>query len=435
MATKPTQSDSARSSRQRWLLVFLLSCGLSIDYLARLALFSVVPLWRKDLMVGEVALGLVASSFLWTYGTLSPVAGYLGDRFSRRSVLIASLAAWSVVTLLSGLAANAGQLVAMRILLAMAQVCFMPVGQALIADFHGPDTCGRASGYFQAGASIGVFLSGLPVAWLATHIGWRGMLVTIGALGLGFALLLARWLPHAPSEAAVAPARATRPVTIRNTVGLLRVPSMLVLMVIFSMTSISYWVLFSYLPLFVYEQYHLTLQAAAFQATFFIQTSDVLLMPVYATLSDRWTLRDPRNRYLACALVSALGLPALLAMGAGRQTVVLTGGLVLFGLVMAAADASWLPMLCNVMSPQQRASAYGLLNFSGTLMGGFAAMFTALLMRRLGLGSIIAALGLMYVVIACLLLICGYWLPRRDHITNPSLTAYPGASSDTLRTP
>src|SRR3954470_19752768 len=108
----------------KWLLVFLLSAGLALDYLARLALFSVLPPLKKDLALGDVALGLIASSFLWTYGLLSPIAGFVGDRFSRRTVLIVSLAGWSMITVLSGLVTNAWQLVAMRVLLAVTQVCY-----------------------------------------------------------------------------------------------------------------------------------------------------------------------------------------------------------------------------------------------------------------------------------------------------------------------
>src|SRR2546428_4881316 len=144
---------------RKWLLIFLLSGVLAIVYLARLAIFSVLPLLKKDLALDEVAVGLVASSFLWTYGLLSPVAGFVGDRFSRRTVLIVSLAGWSLVIALSGLVTSGWQLVLVRVALAITQVCYMPVGQAFIADFHNAETRGRASGFFQSGSSAGIFLA------------------------------------------------------------------------------------------------------------------------------------------------------------------------------------------------------------------------------------------------------------------------------------
>ena len=396
----------------KWRLVVLLSSGLAFDYLARLAIFSVLPLIRKDLAVSEVALGLIASSFLWTYGALSPLAGMVGDRFSRRTVVILSLVGWSAVTLLSGLVRSDWQLVVLRIVLAIMQVCYMPVGQALLADFHGPESRGRASGFFQSGSSIGIFLAGLPVAWLANRVGWRSMLIICGVLGLGYSLVMWRYLPRSPAR--TGGGQSEPPMSLQQAVALLRIRSVLAMMGMFAMTSMAYWVLFSYLPLFVYEQYHLSLEVAAFQATFYIQITAVMVMPFYATISDRLTARDARYRYLACAVTSSLGLPALLDMGSGNHIAVLTVGLFLFGVAMASSDASWLAMLCNVTAPRQRATAYGLLNCSGTLAGGFAAFATALLMKRFGLGFLIASLGAMYVLISFLMLACGYWFLKRD---------------------
>ncbi len=162
------------SHSRKWLVVVLLSAGLAIDYLARLALFSVVPLWRNDLVMSDAAMGLVASSFLWVYGLLSPAAGFLGDRFSRRTVLIWSLAAWSAVTVLAAFATAAWHLIAIRVLLAIAQVCYMPVAQAFLSDFHGPATRSRASGFLQSGASVGIFLPDYrPHGWRINSAGVR----------------------------------------------------------------------------------------------------------------------------------------------------------------------------------------------------------------------------------------------------------------------
>ena len=42
--------------------------------------------------------GLMLGQFKWVYAAMSPIGGYLADRFSRRWTICASLLAWSVIT-------------------------------------------------------------------------------------------------------------------------------------------------------------------------------------------------------------------------------------------------------------------------------------------------------------------------------------------------
>jgi MFS family permease len=102
------------TSREKWLVVaFLLFAGF-LNLADRVVLFSTIPPLREDLQLSDVQIGSLMSIFLWTYAAFSPFAGYLGDRFSRRRVLIACLGGWSLVTLLTGLVPSAGQLFAAR---------------------------------------------------------------------------------------------------------------------------------------------------------------------------------------------------------------------------------------------------------------------------------------------------------------------------------
>ncbi len=398
-------------SRDKWVVVALLSAGLAVDYLTRIGIYSVFPLLRKELIASDVVLGLVASSFPWTYGSLSPLAGYAGDRFSRRTVILASLVGWSVASALCGLARTGWELVALRVLLAAAQVAYMPTAQALVADVHNAATRAKASGLFQAGSYVGIFLAGLPAAAVATHFGWRIMLVLSGMLGLVLAAVMWRYLPDQRQTAVEA---ASPPVSVREAVALLRMPSLVLITAAFALTGIAFWVLFTYLPLFVYERYHVSLETAAFQATFYMQVSAMLLMPALGAASDAWTRRDPRNRFLACGLVSLIGLPALLAVGLGSHPAVLITGLIAFGAVMAGTDASWMPMLCNITQPRQRATAYGILNTCATLAGGTAAMVTALIMKRVGLGIVISSLAALFLILGTLVIVAGVRYLKRD---------------------
>jgi predicted MFS family arabinose efflux permease len=230
------------------------------------------------------------------------------------------------------------------------------------------------------------------------------MLILSGLVGILVAAMMWRYLPDGRQIAVEA---AAAPVSVREAIALLRMPALVLVTAAFALTGIAFWVLFTYLPLFVYERYHVSLEAAAFQATFYMQVSAMLLMPALGAISDAWTRRAPRNRFLACALVSLIGIPALLAVGLGSHPAVLIGGLIVFGAVMAGTDASWMPMLCTITQPRQRATAYGILNTCSTLAGGTAAMVTAIVMKRVGLGMVISSLAGLFLVLGALVIVAG----------------------------
>jgi MFS family permease len=408
--------------QNKWLMAILLSVGLAMDYQARLAINSVIPLLRRDLAITDVQIGLTATVFLWTYGLLSPLAGYIGDRFPRRTVLIGSVACWSLITLLTGFVTSSWQLIAMRIVLAFPQVFYMPTAQALITDFHRTRTQGKAIGVFQAGSYLGMFLAGWPAAYLATRLGWRLMFVLFGGIGLFFAgLMLA--LPggktgraNAPQSGNELPKRASA----REAVAMFGKPSIQAIMLAFALAAGAYWILFTFLPLFIYEHHHLSLESAAFQATFFMQATGMVADPFLGHVSDRWSARNARNRFFFCALAGGVGLPALVAVGYGSHAIILILGLLLFGMVSAAADVSWMPMLTYVTSQYQRATAFGYLNMAGCLAGGLSAIVAALTMKKHGLGLMIASGGAMFFLLALVLVVAANVFLPRDFVPEGS---------------
>ena len=412
-------AETEKVSKTKWKLAVLLSVGLAIDMMSRLAIYSVLPLLRKELIASDVLLGLIVASFPWTYGLLSPIAGYVGDHMPRRTVVIASMAAWSIACAMCGIASGPWQLFVLRVVLGAAQVCYMPTANAYLADFHGADTRGKASGLYQAGGYVGIFLAGLPAAFVASHLGWRAMLVLCGILGLIVAAVMWRQLP-APKRSD-APRPLTPAKSLFEEVSPLLKPSVLAIVGSFSLISMVFWILFTYLPLFIYEHYKVSLESAAFQASFYIQASAFILMPFLSAASDAWAAGRDRNRFLVCAMASALGIPALIGVGWGSSSATLIGSLVLFGLVMAATDASWLPMLCTVTRAHERALGYGLMNTFATLAGGCAAMITALVMKRLGLGTVIGTLSVLFAFMVLLMVLIAFCLLKRDKVQEADL--------------
>src|SRR5688572_20024988 len=81
-----------------WALVALLWVVALLNYIDRQVIFSVFPLLKADLRLSDLQLGLLGTVFLWVYGLLSPVSGFLADRFGRVRIIIVSLLVWSAVT-------------------------------------------------------------------------------------------------------------------------------------------------------------------------------------------------------------------------------------------------------------------------------------------------------------------------------------------------
>src|ERR1051325_2632710 len=104
--TNDSATVSARTSTQAVLLVAFMWVAYFLNYCDRQVVFSLFPVLRSDLHFTDTQLGLTGSIFLWIYGIGCPIAGQIGDRFSKRVLVVLSLAIWSLVTIASGWATS-----------------------------------------------------------------------------------------------------------------------------------------------------------------------------------------------------------------------------------------------------------------------------------------------------------------------------------------
>jgi MFS family permease len=145
-----------------------------------------------------------------------------------------------------------------------------------------------------------------------------------------------------------------------------------------------------------------------------MQATAMVADPLLGHVSDKWSARNAKNRFLFCALAGFVGLPALAAVGFGSHVFILITGLLLFGVASAGADVSWMPMLSYVTSQYQRATGFGYLNMAACLAGGLSAMVTALMMKKHGLGLLIACGGGMFFLLALVLAVAAMAFLHRD---------------------
>ena len=84
-----------------------------LNYCDRQAVFSMFPSLKSDLNMTDGQLGLTGTIFLWVYALGCPIAGQLGDRFSKRKLVVMSLIIWSIVTIATGFANSASTMLSL----------------------------------------------------------------------------------------------------------------------------------------------------------------------------------------------------------------------------------------------------------------------------------------------------------------------------------
>jgi MFS family permease len=106
-------------------------------------------------------------------------------------------------------------------------------------------------------------------------------------------------------------------------------------------------------------------------------------------LADAWF---PQHEHVFTQTIGLLlAAPFLMLSGLTHTPSLLYVAMVLFGLGKGMYDGNTMPVLCEGINPQQRATAFGMLNFAGTFCGGIVAAAAGELKGHLGLGTISAS--------------------------------------------
>lgn len=388
-----------------WMVVGFLWFVWLLDYLDREAFYSVYPLLQTHLKLSNVELGLLSTSFLWVYAIASPFAGYLADRFGRKKLIVVSLLVWSMMTWATGKAKTFQELLWARGLMGVSEAAYLPAGLAMIADYHGERTRSLATGIHFSGAYVGIVLGGVFGGWVGERYGWRPAFIVLGIIGVAYAVFLLVTLREgaSPQGSRANGTRIAHPKMGASIRELVSMPSYRVMALVFGITSLANWLAYTWMPIYLYEHFHLSLLAAGFSATFFMQAGSVGGVVLGGLLADRWGSRWVRGRVFTQALGLVIAGPFFCLVGVTASPVLLFVALVVFGIGHGAYDSSCMPVLCQVAKPELRATGYGFFNFVGTLAGGAIAAVAGAMKSSMGLGGIMEVAGALLIVGALLL--------------------------------
>lgn len=360
-------------ARTAWLTVALLWPVALLNYLDRQMLASMKFSVMADIpTIGtDENWGFMLGQFKWVYAFLSPVGGFVADRFSRRFTICGSLFVWSAVTWWTGHVESFDELLVARSLMGISEAFYIPAALALIADYHTGGTRSRAVGLHQMAIYCGVITGGFGgYVADAPDAGWRVAFTVCGAFGMLYAVPLVLLLRDAPPAhdgappVRLSPARAAR--------ELLTNLSFVLLVLYFTLPALAGWVVRDWMPAILKQQFNIGQGKAGVAATVYWQAAAIAGAFLGGWLADRWMRHSNRGRINVSALGMCLIIPAMFGVGNAGTLGVAVTFLVLFGLGWGFFDCNNMPILCQIVRPELRATGYGIMNLVSISCGGLA---------------------------------------------------------------
>lgn len=436
----PKASPLHGPGKWAWIAVIVLWVVVMLNYFDR----QLLAVLNKSITEGEDGIaidqaqfGMVTSAFLIVYAALSPVGGYLADRYSRKFIILCSLVVWSFVTYMTGKAGSYEELLVWRGAMGISEAFYIPAALALISDYHRGSTRSMATGIHMSGIYAGQMLAGCGalMAGAPYKLGWQLTFETFGFIGVAYAIIVIFFL-HDPSkntvpaaenaeepaeeEAAVEAAaeeKAANDFTIGQVLkSLFTGRAMAMLLVMYACAGFANWFLMGWYPRLLQDMFGISESEAGPQATFWINIAKYIAVLLAAVVADRWYLRNKNARAyvpgicfclagpcVIIAMLPALGVPIALGLGATLALVSMQG------VAQGSLDATLMPVLRSQIDERFSATGYGLLNLTSVAAGAIISTLGGVLKdNNVDLGIPLSVAGVLMVV-------CGaffFFLPK-----------------------
>ncbi|WP_051342946.1 MFS transporter [Pseudonocardia spinosispora] len=184
------------TNRRRWVVATFVMIITAIAYIDRVNLSVAAPVLTKEFHTNAAVMGLLLSSFTWTYTLLNVPAGMIVDRVKTRVVYSAALLIWSVCSFLTALVNSIGALFGPRLLLGIGEAPFAPAAIRTLSDWLPKSERGMGGSMFISGVALGSAIGPPALAWLVSEHGWRSCFIASGVLSLLVAVIWYLWYRH-----------------------------------------------------------------------------------------------------------------------------------------------------------------------------------------------------------------------------------------------
>ena len=438
----------------KWFLIAMLSFAFFFHQADR-ALFGLLTIPIQDeLNLTGGQMGWINGALFATLAVMTPIAGFCGDRFSRKWLITGSLIFWSITTACMGFVGDFHilGLVIPAFLSVMffrsiatggGESFYAPSAYALIAVHH-KETRSVTLSIHQAALYIGLMTSGALVgwilhalkgsAWVAKHFGelgfWRPVFIIFGSLGfllgVGFIFFL-REKGDGGDKRDDCKAKGEKPPLIEGLKAFFCNPSALLASGGFIAIVIANNVYMSWAPKFVAEKFAAELgdKTAAVASA---GNGTMLWHHVFAFaaimaggfLTDAFVKQFPRFRLLVQGVALFLGAPMLVWFGFAPNLISTWVAVAAYGVFRGFFEVNTHASLFDVVAPKYRSTAVGLMTMLAFFLGALAPVLMGYLYDAWGLRGFevgFAIIGGVYAVGGALMLVSFFFTFKRNRVT------------------
>ena len=247
-----------------WQLLIILWFAFFLNQADRQIFNVTLPLIRGDIDLTDAEFGLIASSLIWTYGFLVPIAGFLGDIFSRRNILAFCILFWSVSTFFTGFASG---LIPFILLLGIAtgggEAFYAPSANALLSEKYTKNRAFALS-IHQTAIYFGIILSGVLAGYIGEQYGWRCSFNVFGLAGIVLSVIFMLRVKN--EQQIVRSSMHDIKKSLIDAIGVFRKPTVIMLTLAFAFMVFVNVGYLTWMPLFLVEKYNMSVTYAGFSS-------------------------------------------------------------------------------------------------------------------------------------------------------------------------
>ena len=415
-------------NKYKWVMLALLSCAFFFHQADRV-LFGLltIPI-QDDLHLTDLQIGFVNTSLFCTLAITTPLAGFLGDRFSRKWIITASLLFWSLMTACTGFVGGICGLIFFRsIATGGGESFYAPSAFALIASHH-KETRSIALSIHQSALYIGLMFSGALVAWaLKLFGGWRMVFFAFGGLGflLGVVFIWAlkdgrRRTGNGERETDIPSLSHTSTPTISQSLrAYFCNPSALLATCGFVAIVFANNAYLSWAPKFMARRFDLSVGSAGNGTMLYHHIAAFAAIMFGAFLTDAFVKSRPRFRLglQMCALI--LGAPMLVLIGFSPSVTFAWIAVAAYGVFRGLFEVNSHASLFDVVPSQHRSTAEGMMTMIAFFIGSLSPLMIGALSDKYGIRGFeigFSVLGAGYVLGAVAIAISFFKTFRRDAV-------------------